>query len=81
MPNALRRRIPLSIKTEEELRQLWAEFMEYERSGATGYAPSNENTRLTGAALFVDFLSGIKPKKRTGKTSYLSYPDKPWPLD
>ena len=81
MTNSLRCRIPLAIKTEEELRQLWAKFKDYERSGETSYAKSNEDTRLTGAALFVDFLCGIKPKKRSTRTSYLRYPDTPWPLD
>ena len=81
MKNLLRQRIPLTIKTEEDLRQLWAEFKEYQKSGKTGYASGNMNIRLTGAALFVDFLCGIKPKKRKPNTSYLRYPDTPWPLD
>lgn len=80
MKSLLRKRLPLTIKSEEELRKLWAEFRDYERSGETGYAPSNENTRLTGAALFVDFLCGIKPKKRKSTTSYLRYPEASWPL-
>ena len=71
----------VTIKTEDGLRQLWAEFKDYEKSGKTGYAPTNMKIRLTGAALFVDFLCGIKPKKRKPNTSYLRYPDTPWPLD
>lgn len=77
MKNSLHDRIPLAIKTHEEMRKLWAEFKDCMRN--TGYVSQNQNTRLTGAALFVDFLCGIKPEKRNSGTSYLVYPDKPWP--
>ncbi len=77
MKNSLRDRIPLTIKNHEEMRKLWAEFKEYMRK--TEYVSPNQNTRLTGAALFVDFLCGIKPQKRNRGNSYLDYPDKAWP--
>lgn len=80
MKNSLRDRFPLTIETHEEMRQLWAEFKKYVKSGEIGYAEGNENTRLTGAALFVDFLCGIPRKKRNASTSYLHYPDTPWPM-
>jgi len=81
MKNFLRNEIPLVIETEDELRQLWAKFKDYELREEIGYVPDNAKRNLTGAGLFVDFLCGIKPKKRTGKTSYLRYPDDLWPLD
>lgn len=77
MKNSFRDRIPLTIETHEEMRKLWAEFKEYMKK--TEYVSQNQNTRLTGAALFVDFLCGIRPQKRKSGTSYLVYPDKPWP--
>jgi hypothetical protein len=79
MKNSLRDRIPLTIKTHEEMRKLWVEFKDYMRK--TEYALKNQDTRLTGAALFVDFLCGIKPEMRNRGTSYLNYPDKSWPND
>lgn len=79
MKNSVRDRFPLTIETHEEMRELWAEFKDYVRSGELGYAKKNQDTRLTGAALFVDYLCEIKPVKRTSDTSYLGYPEKPWP--
>lgn len=79
MKNSLRDRFPLTLETHEEVRELWAEFKKYVRSGEIGYAPSSQNPPLTGAGLFVDYLCGIKPEKKTSGTSYRGYPDKPWP--
>ncbi len=79
MKKALHDRIPLTIETREEMRKLWAEFKDYMRN--TEYTPKNQDTRLTGAALFVDFLCGIKRQKRNSGNTYLVYPDKPWPND
>ena len=74
MKEALHDRIPLTIEAPEGMRKLWAEFRDYMRK--TEYARKNQDTRLTGAALFVDFLCGIKPEMRNRGTSYLNYPDK-----
>lgn len=79
MKNSVRDRFPLTIGTHEEMRKLWAEFKNYVQSREIRYADKNQNTRLTGAALFVDYLCGIKPEKRTSGTSYLGYPEKSWP--
>ena len=83
MKNSLPDRFPLTIETHEEMQQLWAEFKKYvknEKNEEIRYAEGNQNIRLTGAALFVDFLCGIPPKKRNASTSYLRYPDTPWPM-
>jgi len=61
---------------QEELRKLWVEFRD---SLKEVYADGNWQTRATGAAEFIDFLSGIRPRKRTSSDSYLSYPHQPWP--
>ena len=79
MKNSVRDRFPLNIKTHEEMRKLWVAFKDDVRK--TAYARQNQDTRLTGAALFVDFLCGITPKKRNRGTSYLGYPNTPWPND
>lgn len=82
MPNAvLKSRIPLHIQNEDELRDLWVDFKEYMLEGKSGHVPANQKIRLTGAGLFVDFLCGITPKKKTSQTSYLKYPEDPWPID
>ena len=81
MNTLLRNRLPVTIPTEEEFRQLWADFKTYMKNVDADYTnPQNQNDRLTGAGLFVDFLCGIKPKPRDRNTSYLQYPEKPWPL-
>lgn len=77
----LRKRIPCHIQNEEELRDLWADFKGYMLEGKSGHVSDNQKIRLTGAGLFVDFLCGIAPKKKTSQTSYLKYPDEPWPID
>ena len=79
MKDSLCDRIPLTIKTHEEMHKLWAEFKENMRK--TEYSKENQDTRLTGAALFVDFLCGIKPQMRNRGTSYLDYPDESWPTN
>jgi hypothetical protein len=71
-----RNRVPFNIDNEEQLRDLWAQFRDFLEGE---YADPNWKTRSTGAALFVDFLCGVKPRKRTSRTSYLGYPEKPWP--
>jgi len=54
---------------------------EYMLAGKSGHVTDNQRIRLTGAGLFVDYLCGIAPKKKTSHTSYLKYPDEPWPFD
>lgn len=79
--SSLKRRIPIKIQNEEELRLLWLEFKQYMLEGKSGHVTENQKIRITGAALFVDFMCGIPPKKRTSQTSYLKYPNDPWPMD
>lgn len=77
-----RNRLPLMIMNEHELRRLWTEFKTYMQTVEAGYTNTqNIANRLTGAALFVDFLCGIKPTRRHSGNSYGDYPDKPWPTD
>ena len=76
----MKTKLPIKISDEEQLRKLWAEFKEYMLAGTSGHATPNQKTRLTGAALFVDFLCGILPTKRNSATSYLKYPEDPWPI-
>jgi hypothetical protein len=75
----MKSKIPLSIKTEDDLRKLWAEFRDHVQRTSGPYVNANWKTRLTGAGLFVDFLCGIKSQKRTSSTSYFKYPENPWP--
>lgn len=71
-----RNRLPLTIETPEDARQLFVDFKTYMQRA--GYAGQNRDRALNGAGQFVDFLSGVTPTKRK---SYSGYSDKPWPTD
>ncbi len=75
MATHLRRRIPLTIQTDEDIRLLWVEFKEHLMNKAE-YAKENHNRFLNGAGKFVDFLCGIESPKNT---AYAQSTEKDWP--
>ncbi len=75
MKNSLCRRLPLTIETDEQIRQLWVEFKEHLIS-KKDYRKENKDRFLNGAGKFVDFLCGIESQKGT---SYLQSTKDDWP--
>ena len=73
----LKNRFPLHLETKEDARKLFKEFKAC--IPAAEYEDQNGRRALNGVGQFIDFLSGVKPKKRKSYSGYSEKTD--WPTD